>query len=197
MPEIFICFIYCISQASRRMLGCMRYSINKRLNGWMDEFPYIAWGYWTSRLGVANIWKWWGCRQMIQGCDGDQLLEIHSVSFFMMINGHISMYNLKYTREYKNMWTSQGEKGYKLNLCLTSLTKFFFHKIIVALLCAYRQKLSYTNCNSVFSLCKISYNSFISVTGDLFTWYVCHMQIPVLGLSVPLEIWYPSLHLSH
>lgn len=53
MPEIFICFIYCISQASRRMLGYMRYSINKCLNGWMDEFPYIAWGYWTS-LG----WGW-------------------------------------------------------------------------------------------------------------------------------------------
>lgn len=54
-------------------LACIRCSINKCLTGWMNEFQYTAWGYWTLRLEVANIWKWWEYRWMICGRDIDQL----------------------------------------------------------------------------------------------------------------------------
>lgn len=58
------------------------------------------------------------------------------------MNGQVSMYHLKHScaREYKNVGAVQSNyDGYNLYLCSTSLTEFFFSKIIVASPCIYRQ----------------------------------------------------------
>lgn len=49
--EILFCLFIIYLRHLEECLACFRCSINKCFNGWMNEFPSIAWEYWMPRRG--------------------------------------------------------------------------------------------------------------------------------------------------